>query len=266
MFSLRYLHGPSTTGHPDTSEKEERPMTVRLQDAATAAHGRGVTYYAFPNVAETGQDDLVVVIVQPDEGLGWRLTLLEGRYDGSLAATRTGHPDRRARRHMANLVFHPSSAIDGMDGMPAVEAVRRLEGYEDDVRLHPHAARTVVNARRDEDRRVPISRPSPFCSLQQASALVGAALCLANVLAVLAMAASRGGPAAGPRHFALSTTVVTLAVLCASTLVLSRMSSASRLFVNAAARERSRTATVRLGQFVILLAVLSAINGLSAVS
>lgn len=246
---------------------EQEPMVKRLEDAAASASDGGSSYYAYPVIeGMLLPDDLVVVIVTPDPRLGWRLTMMEGRYQGEMRVTRTGHPDRSARRHMANLVFHETRRAPTDAIVQAVDLVRALEDYDDDVVLHPRAARTVVEARRSEDARVPIARPSPFTGLLRSAGILGGILALANTIAVVGMFATWGHTPVEIRQYVLSTTTVTLAMLVMSPLLLSRMSRESQLFSRPGAQRQGRVATIRVGQMVIMLAVLAAINGIMVLS
>jgi len=261
---LRY---DMTTAPDGNTNDEKPPMVKRLEDAAAGAAGDGRSYYAYPVIeGMLLPDDLAVVTVVPDDWLGWRLTMLEGRYEGEMRVTRTGHPDARARRHMANLVFHETARLPAEDRLPAVDLVRALEDYDDDVVLHPRAARTVVEARRSEDARIPIVRPSPFAGLLRSAGILGGILTLANTVAVLCLIATWGNTPLEMRQYVLSTTTVTLLMLAMSPLLLSRLSRESQLFSRPGAQQQGRVATVRVGQMIIMLAVLSAINGIMVLS
>jgi len=261
---LRY--DTSTTSNGDTND-DRLPVVKRLEDAAAGASGDGRSYYAYPVIeGMLLPDDLVVVTIMPDAQLGWRLTMLEGRYEGEMRVTRTGHPDARARRHMANMVFHETDGVPAEDRLPAIDLVRALEEYDDDVVLHPRAARTVVEARRAEDARIPIVRPSPFTGLLRSAGIVGGLLALANTIAVLGLFATWGNTPLEVRQYVLSTTTVTLGMLVMSPLLLSRLSRESQLFSRPGAQRQGRIATIRVGQMVIMLAILSAINGIMVLS
>lgn len=256
---------PPKTMNGDMND-EHGQMVIRLESAASAAATDGTTFYAYPRIEGMGSDDVAIAIVSADPDLGWRLTMLEGRYDGELSVTRTGHPSRSARRHLSNLVFHPAGRIPQIIGQPAVQLVRMLEDYEDDVVLHPRAVRTVVEARWTQDLRIPVVRPSPFAGLLRSAGIMGGVLTLANAIAVLGLLATWGHPPDGVRHYVLSTTLVTLGMLSMSPFLLTRLSRESQLFTRPGAQQRSRLATVRVGQMIIILAIMSAINGVLVLS
>lgn len=257
------------THYADEGEtNDEKPsMVKRLDEAAAGAAAEGRCYYAYPMVeGMRPADDLIVIAISPDPELGWRMAMLEGRYDGDMQVTRTGRPDARARRQMANLVFHETSCPPVAHGVPAADLVRSLEDYEDEVVLHPRAARTVVESRRSEDARVPVVRPSPFSGLLRSAGILGGLLALANTVAVLGLLATWGHTSLQMRQYVLSTTTVTLLMLMMSPMLLSRLSRESRLFSRPGAQRQGRVATIRVGQMVIMLAVLSAINGIMVLS
>lgn len=256
---------PSATENGDT-KNERRQVVIRLEDAATAAASDGNTYYAYPMIEGMKIDDLTVAVVSPDDEKGWRLSMFEGAYDGDMTITRTGHPSGNARRHMANLVFHMAGREPDHETQPAVQLIRMLEDYDDDVVLHPRAVRTIVEARRAQDSRVPVARPAPFAGLLRSAGVLGGILALANTIAVLVMLTTWGHPPQEARHFVLSTTLVTLGMLSMSPFLLVRLNRESQLFSRPGAQQRGRTATVRVGQMVILLAILAATNGVLVVS
>ncbi len=241
-------------------------MVIRLDDAATSAANDGNTYYAYPMIEGMRGDDLTVAIVTPDDRHGWRLSMFEGIYDGEMRITRSGNPSGGARRHMANLVFHLAGREPELVEQSAVRLVRMVEDYDDDVVLHPRAVRTVVEARRAQDARVPNVRPAAFVGLLRSAGVLGGILALANSIAVFVLLATWGHPPQEARHFVLSTTLVTLGMLSMSPLLLLRLNRESQLFSRPGAQQRGRIATTRVGQMVILLAILSAINGVLVVS
>jgi len=89
---------------------------------------------------------------------------------------------------------------------------------------------------------------------------------MANTLAVFGLFATWGHTPEEVRQYVLSTTTVTLVMLMMSPLLLNRLSRQSQLFSRPGAQRQSRVATIRVGQMVIMLAILAAINGIVVLS
>ena len=241
-------------------------MTIRLEDAANAAVERKEMHHAYISTNDMSQDEVMLATISPDCELGWRLTLMKGVYDGTLDILTSGHPTPSALRNMQNLVFHPSGIARLHPKMPTTRAIRELEGYGEEIDLHPHACRTLVEACKMADRRIPIRTPSPFVGIHRLIGVVAFLLVAANFIAVCGIIATWGEHSSSVRAYVLATTLLTLGVLAFSPFLIKRMSEESQRFVSSKARDHSRSIIMQTGQMIILLAIVSTTNGIFALS